>query len=413
MSNSSNSKNIIAALDLGTSSIKAVVIDLSANEQTDKFYISSVGQTESKGIRKGVVINIDYTAQNIREVIRQAEALALTNLSQIILGISGAHLEGFSSNGVVKVKYNEVSSADTQAVLEAAKAIAVPHDREIIHVLPQSYTVDGQAGIQDPLGISAVRLESSVHIVTASRNAIQNSLKCMNRCGFRAKDLTFNGIASAQAVTSPEERSQGVCVIDIGAGTADMVIYSNGELRYSKVLPLGGGLITRDLASGLRTGVLNAEKLKCEHGFATPAAIVGEKRVEVKSISNQVSKIVSTGEISGIIKFRVTEIFECLLDEIEKSNLKHFLTAGIVLTGGTANLKAITTLAEDIFNMPVRVGRPLNINGLADFVDNPEFANVVGLIQNYVREPKSVYVSNQNVISRSYHRITNWFQDHF
>lgn len=402
-----------AALDLGTSSIKTLLVH---KENEGELYISAVGQSESKGIRKGIIINIDAVVDNISLAVDRAEELAQHKITDVILGVSGSHLESMNSHGVVPVKYNEVSRMDIDHVLEAARAIPVPFDRDILGVLPQDYIVDSQSGIKDPLGIAAVRLESYVHVVTASANVLQNMIRCANRCGLRVQDLVMNAIASARGVTSDEERSQGVCVIDIGAGTADLCIYYDDKVRYSSVLPLGGSLLSKDLAAGLRIGVLSAENLKCRYGVACPQQISGEQRVEVQSLSSQVTKIVTQSEIANILKMRLNEMFGELKTEIQKSEFKDYLTAGIVLTGGTAKLNGITTLAEDVFHLPVRVGAPFGFGGLSDFITGPEYAAVAGLARNLISN-ESIYnnnsVDHNSKIKSGVRRIANWFNEHF
>ena len=410
-----NLENYIAALDLGTSSVKAVIANPEdqVGQHQDSFYVSAVGSTESKGVRKGVVINVDSTVSSVSDVITQAEKLALQKVRNLVLGVSGAHLEGVNSNGVTKVQYNEVGKIDIDRVLDAAQAVPVSFDREIIHVLSQDYIVDGQQGIKDPMGITAVRLESKVHLVSGSTNCIQSMVKCVNRSGLNVDDLVLNSIASALAVTTQEERAQGVCVVDIGAGTADIAIYYDGAIQHSAVLPLGGGLITKDLAAGLRIGILSAENLKCNYGIAPAATHSGEQRIEVKSIGNQISKIINQSEIAHITKLRLSEMFEMIRAEIVKSGFKDYLTAGIVLTGGTAKLAGIVSQAEDSFALPVRIGTPQNISGLSDFVDSPEYAAAVGLIKFSLLDNQGVIMSGQSSLGRSYRKIANWFSEHF
>ena len=411
------SKNrFLAALDIGTDTVKVSVVDLTYNSaDPSSMFIAAAGQSQSKGLRKGVVINIDYTVQAIKEALAQAESLLGDEISEVLLSISGSHLHGINSDGVVGIKYGEITPADLDRVFEAARAIAIPFDREVVHVMPQDFIVDGQKGIKKPVGISGVRLETTVHIVTGSTNVAQNLIKCANRCGLTVKDLILSGIASAHAVTSSEEREQGVCLIDIGAGTSDLCLFYNGSVRHTAVIPLGGGHITNDLAAGLRTPIASAEKIKREYAFAYNSGLIGNQRVEIKALGDHANKVVAQSDLVKIIQPRLTEMFEAMNAEIDKSQLRQFLTAGVVLTGGTANMHGIQKLAEDIFQMPVRIAAPRKVQGLSDFVCSPEYSTSLGLLSYSMSGvgTQSSAVNRDNAVKKYFKRVGSWFHEHF
>lgn len=406
--------NLICSIDIGTNSVKIVVVDNAFNKDTKSLYVTSVGKTESRGVRKGVVINIDSTLEAINNALEQAEELLGSKITNAVLSVSGTHLSGINSHGVAKIRYSEVSQDDIERVYESAQAIAIPNDKDILHIIPQEYSVDGEKALKKPIGITGVRLESWIHMVIGSANTIQNVIKCVNRSGVIADNIIASGIASSYSVTSDEERDQGVCTIDIGAGTADLCIYYGGSLRHSAVLSLGGSNVTNDLAAGLRTSLVSAERLKCDYGIACNKAMKAENRIEIPSLGSNVSKIVNQSEVVSIIEDRMTEIFNFLKEEIDKSGLANMLTAGVVLTGGASQMEGVEMLAESVFELPARRGSPQNIAGLSDFVSSPEFSTSAGIIAySLLGNQEVMYSGRDSTFKKSYKKVSNWIVEHF
>ncbi len=371
----------LVGLDIGTSSVKVVIADVQFDSGTPNINVIGVGSSPSKGLRKGVVINIEATVSSISSAIEQAETMAGREAGTVFASISGSHIQGFNSHGIVGVRNKEVSSYDIEKVIEAAKAVAIPMDREVLHVLPQEYIIDEQDGIKEPLGISGVRLEAKVHIVTGSVASAQNIVKCANRCGLAVQDIVLAPISSAKAVVSPEEQELGVCLIDIGGGTSDLSIFHNGAVKHTSVISVGGNHITNDIAAGLRTPIAAAEEIKCRYGTALISLVSRDETVEVPSTGGRPPRVLSKLVLSEIIEPRVMELFTLVHRELVKSGYDEYLTSGLVLTGGCSNLNGIVAVAEQVFNLPVRVGRVSGVSGLSDLVASPEYASAVGLIR--------------------------------
>ncbi len=368
---------IIVGLDIGTTKIAAIAGEL-VNGGLD---IIGVGTAPSRGLRKGVVVNIDATVRSIQRAIDEAENMAGCEISSVFAGISGGHVRGLNSHGIVAVKDREVRESDVIRVTDAAKAVAIPMDREVIHVLPQQYIVDDQDGIRDPLGMAGVRLESKVHIVTAAVSSAQNVVKCANRCGLQVADIVLEPLASAEAVIEDDEKELGVALIDIGGGTCDISVFSDGAIVHTAVLPLGGNHITNDIAVGLRTPLEAAEKIKVRFGCAMPSLVQSGEKVEVPSVGGREDRIISRQILSRIINPRMEEILDLAKAEIMRSGYWDTLAAGAVLTGGSTNMQGVTELAENSLQLPARQGLPLRIGGLSDVVRMPQYATGVGLVR--------------------------------
>jgi len=403
--------NTLVGLDIGTTHIKIVVAQVQPDNRVD---IIGVGSAPSRGLRKGVVINIEATVQSINEAVAQAETMAGFEIGSVYAAISGSHIKGFNSHGIVGIKKKEVSHHDIERVIEAAKAVAIPMDREVIHVLPQEFIIDEQDGIREPLGMSGVRLEARVHIVTGSVASAQNIVKCANRCGLAVQNIVLSPIVSGKAVLTPEEQELGVCLLDIGAGTTDLVVYHNGAVRHTSVISVGGNHITNDIAAGLRTPIVAAEEIKSKYGSALVSLVRQDETIEVPSTGGRTPRVLSKLVLAEIIEPRVSEILNMVQRELIKSECEQYLTSGLVITGGTANLGGICQAAEQVFNLPVRIGHATKVGGLSDLVRGPEFATAVGLVMYGAGEHGATRsVQSSWKMGRVIKRVGNWFGEHF
>ncbi len=412
-------QNVVVGLDIGTTNITVAVGQLtgSSNGQTaadKRIDIVGMGAVPSRGLRKGVVINIEATVQSISDAVRLAETMAGVQINAVHAAISGSHIKGLNSHGIVGVKRREVSSQDIERVIEAAKAVAIPMDREILHVLPQEFILDEQDGIRDPLGMNGVRLEARVHIVTGAVASAQNIVKCANRCGLAVQNIVLAPLVSARAVLSPEEQELGVCLLDIGGGTADLVVFHNGAVKHTSVISVGGNHITNDIAAGLRTPIAAAEDIKCRYGSALVGLVSRDETIEVPSTGGRPPRVLSKLVLAEIIEPRVNEILNLIQRELIRADCDQFLTGGLVITGGAGNLSGIASAAEQIFNLPVRVGTPAGMGGLSDLVRGPEYATVVGLLLHAASESSvSRYAHGGWSVTRAARRLGNWLGEHF
>ena len=368
---------IIVGLDIGTTKIGAIVGEVTA----DGLDIIGVGTAPSRGLRKGVVVNIDATVNAIHAAIREAENMAGCEISTVYAGISGGHIRGANSHGVVACKDKEIRDNDIARVIEAAKAMAIPMDREVLHVLPQQYIIDDQDGIREPLGMAGVRLETKVHIITTAVTSAQNVVKCANRCGLHVADIVLEPLAAAVAVVEEDEKELGVALVDIGGGTTDIILFADGATVHTGVLPLGGSHVTGDIAVGLRTPLEAAERIKKKYGCASSSLVDESETMEVASVGGREPRVLSKQLLAQIVEPRLEEILEHVRREIVRSGYFDNLAAGIVLTGGTTILEGIPELAEDVIGLPARRGIPDRVGGLIDVVRSPEYSAGVGLIQ--------------------------------
>ena len=371
-------ERIVVGLDVGTTKICAVV---AAVDDDAKCEIIGIGTTPSKGLRKGVVINIDSTVASIKKAVEEAELMAGVPIQGVYAGIAGGHIKGFNSHGVVAVKTREVSKKDVERVIDAAQAVAMPLDREVIHILPQEYIVDDQDGIIDPLGMSGVRLEARVHIVTGAVTSAQNIIKSCHKAGLDVLDIVLEPLAAADAVLTEEEKELGVALVDIGGGTTDVAIFGDGSIKHTAVLALGGINLTNDIAYGLRTPATEADKIKRQYGCALVEMVEEDEIVEVLSVGGHKPRGISRIALAEIIEPRAEEFFDLINREILKSGYDDRIASGVVLTGGTVLLSGMTELAEQVFNLPVRRGLPMDIGGLVDVVNSPMYATAVGLVK--------------------------------
>ncbi|MBK5101545.1 MAG: cell division protein FtsA [Desulfobacteraceae bacterium] len=401
---------IIVGLDIGTTKICAVV----GEARPDGVEIIGMGSYPSEGLRKGVVINIERTVNSIKEAIEEAETMAGCEISSVYAGIAGGHIKGFNSHGVIALKEKEVTKKDIDRVIEAASAQAIPMDREVIHTLVQEFIVDDQDAILDPLGMSGVRLESKVHIVTGAVTSAQNIIKCANRAGLDVCDIVLQSLASSEAVLSKEERNLGVAILDFGGGTTDMAVFSRGAIKHTSVLGLGGDNLTYDIAVGLRTPKLEAEKIKIKYGCGLSSLIGREDTIEVPSVGGRKPRVLSRQVLGEILEPRVEEIFSLVYGELVRSGYEEMIPSGVVITGGSAELLGVIEMAEQIFNVPARVGYPQEISGLVEVVNKPMYATAVGLVRYGAKRSKKAQkfrIRDGNIFNRVMGRMKRWFKD--
>lgn len=370
-------KDVIVGLDIGTTKICSIVGEITDNG----IDIVGIGTHPSSGLRKGVVINIDSTVESIKRAVEEAELMAGCEIRTAYVGIAGGHISSLNSHGIVAIKDNEITENDVRRVIEAAKAVAIPLDREVIHVIPQEFIIDDQDGIKEPVGMCGVRLESKVHIVTGAVSSAQNIVKSCNKAGISVAELVLEPIASAEAVLTADERELGVVLVDIGGGTTDIAVYSQGSLVHTAVLAVGGNHITNDIAVGLRTPQNEAEKIKLKHGCAMASMVSPDETIEVPGVGGRKPRTVLRKLLAEIIEPRIEEIFSLVSREVAKSGYQDLVASGIVLTGGASILEGMPELAEFVFDMPVKRGMPLGLGGLKDVVNSPKFATAVGLLR--------------------------------
>lgn len=410
-------EGFLVGLDIGTTKICVVVAKIAEG----KLNIVGIGSHPSTGLRKGVVVNMDSTVTSIKKAVEEAELMGGLKIESCLVGIGGAHIKSFNSNGVVAIKEKEVRDDDVARAIDAAKAVAVPADRELIHVIPQEFIVDDQDGIRDPLGITGIRLEVKVHIVTGSVSSAQNIVKCCKLAGLSVEDMILGQLASSEATLTPEEKEIGVGLVDIGGGTSDVAVFLGGSIKYTSVLPFGGNNITNDIAIGLRTPIEEAEKIKRKFGCASSSIISTNEIIEVPSVGGRKPRTLMRKTLADIIEPRVEEIMSIIYQEIKKSGTEKLLASGVVITGGCANLDGIPEVSETIFNLPARRGYPIGIGGLVDVVNNPIYATGVGLLIYGMRNMKAKrrsygkqkrfkgFLNTQRLIDR----ITEWFKEIF
>ena len=368
--------DIIVGLDIGTNKVACIVGEVT-DEGVD---IIGIGSAKSNGLRRGYVVNIDSTVTAIQQAVDEAENMAGCEITTVYAAISGAHVRGVNSNGIVAVKDGEVRAADIARVIDQAKAVPIPMDREVLHVLPQQYVVDDQDGIRDPLGMAGVRLEAKVHIITTAVASAQNVIKCANRCNLQVADIVLESLASASAGLEEDEKELGVAVLDIGGGTCDLMVYSDGAIVHTAVLPLGGGHVTNDIATVLRTPLDSAEKMKRKYGCAWRGLVDANDKMEVPSVGGRGPRVIPRMELVEVIEPRVEEIFEHVKKELLRSGFYDGLAAGVVLTGGATSMEGVIEVAEHVLHLPVRRGAPTKVGGLVDVVRSPAYSTGVGLV---------------------------------
>lgn len=403
-------ESILVGLDIGTTKVSAVVGEVKDDKSID---IIGIGTSPSRGLRKGSVVNIESTVESIKRAVEEAELMAGVDIDAVYTGIAGGHIKGFNSRGVIAVKDKEVSRFDIERVVDAAKAIAIPLDREVLHIIPKEFIVDGQDGIRDPLGISGVRLEAEVHIITGAVTSAQNIIKCANKAGLQVVDIILQPLASSEAVLTQDEIELGVVMVDIGGGTTDIAILGEGCILHTAVLGIGGNHLTNDIAVGLRTPSKEAENIKKRYGCALTSLVKDDETIEVPSVGGRPSRILSRQLLSEIIEPRGEEIFGLVLRELKNTGYEEMIASGVVITGGTANMDGMVELAEKVLDLPVRRGIPSNIGGLVDIVSNPIYATGVGLILYALKKGGKGEIPNGNLFNKIVGFTKEWIKEFF
>jgi cell division protein FtsA len=407
-------EDLIVGLDIGTTKIGVIV----AERTESGLDVVGLGTHPSRGLRKGVVVDIDATVASIKSAVEEAELMADCEITSVYAGIAGGHIRSFNSHGIVPVKDREVRESDVKRVIDAAKAVAIPMDREVIHIIPQEFIIDDQEGIREPLGMSGVRLEAKIHIVTAAVTSAQNIVKCANKAGLNVIDIILEPLASAEAVLAEDERDLGVCLIDIGGGTTDIAVFADGSIKHTSVLGLGGYHISNDIAVGLRTPFEEAERIKKKFGVAAARFLRTDDVITVPSVGGRRPREVSRKILCEIIEPRVDEILSLARQEIAKSGLADKIPSGVVLTGGCSALEGLGDLAEEVFESPVRRGTPIHVGGLQDVVRSPMYATGVGLVlfghsQSRVRTQSRFRIRDEGIFGRVKQRMREWFFGEF
>jgi cell division protein FtsA len=400
---------LVVGLDIGTTKICAVVGEINP----DGIDIVGIGTHASVGLRKGVVVNIESTVDSIKRAIEEAELMAGCEITSVYAGIAGGHIKGFNSHGIVAVKGNEITQKDIDRVIDAARAVAIPPDREVVHVLPQEFMVDEQDGIQDPLGMSGVRLEARIHIVTGAVTSAHNLIKCANSAGLDVCDIVLQSLASGEGVLNKEERDLGAALIDFGGGTTDLAVFKGKSIKHTSVLALGGNNLTNDISVGLRTPMGEAEKIKVKYGTCLSSNIGKDETIEVAGVGGRKPRTLSRQILAEILEPRVEEIFNLINREVYRAGMEEVITSGIVVTGGSSLLEGVVDIAESVFDLPTRIGKPMGIRGLVDVVNNPMYATAVGLVLYGARsQPRRKFrIRDRNIFNRVMARMKRWFKE--
>ncbi len=404
--------SMIVGLDIGTSKVVAIVGEITPDGDIE---IIGIGSHASRGLKRGVVVNIDSTVHAIKRAVEEAELMAGCQIHSVFAGIAGNHIRSLNSHGIVAIREREVTAADVDRVIDAAQAVAIPADQRILHILPQEYVIDTQEGVKEPLGMSGVRLEAKVHLVTCAVNAAQNIENCIRRCGLAVDDIILEQLASSFSVLSDDEKELGVCLVDIGGGTTDIAIFTDGAIRHTAVIPIAGDQVTNDIAMALRTPTQNAEDIKIKYACALAKLAGEDETVKVPSIGGRAPQELSRRELAEVVEPRYDELFTLIHAEIRRSRFEDLIPAGVVLTGGTAKMEWAVELAEEIFHMPVRLGFPQGVQGLTDVVNNPIYSTGVGLLhygRNAQKEGRRENAfANQDI--SLVNRLKTWFQGNF
>ena len=408
-------ENLVVGLDIGTSKVLAIVGEVTATGEVE---VIGVGHHPSRGMKKGVVVNIESTVQSIQRAIEEAELMAGCQIKSVYAGIAGSHIRSINSHGTVAIKDKEVGPNDVDRVIESARALAIPADQKVLHVLPQEFIIDGQEGIREPIGMSGVRLEAKVHIVTGAVSAAQNIVKCVRRCGLEVDDIILEQLASSLSVLTEDEKELGVCMVDIGGGTTDISVFTEGAIRHTSVISIAGDQVTNDIAVALRTPTANAEEIKKKYGCALTQLAASDESIEVPSVGDRPPRKLARQTLAEVIEPRIEELYGLVLAELRRSGFEDVIGSGIVLTGGSAKMEGMIDLAEEVFHMPVRLGIPQGVGGLSGVVHNPIYATGVGLVlfgakarggNLYGLVPQSTAIGIKGVLGK----MKGWFQGNF
>ena len=408
---SRDNKDLVVGLDIGTSRIIALVADL---DQEGRLNVIGVVSQESRGLKKGAVVNIEEAVHTISRVIQEVELMADCKVSHVYTGIAGSHIKSFNSNGMVAIKDKEVTQADVERVIETARAMPIPADQEILHILTQEFVIDGQDSIREPIGMSGMRLEVKTHIVTGAVSAAQNIVKCVRRCGLEANDLVLQPLASSYAVLSEDEKDLGVCLIDIGGGTTDIAVWTQGAIRHTSVIPIAGDQVTNDIAMALRTPTREAEDIKIRFGCALTHMADASESIDVAGVDDRPSRKLSRRALADVIQPRVEELFELIQHELRRAGFEDVLSSGIVLTGGASAMPGMVELGEEIFHMPVRLGSPKYTGSLADVVQSPRFSTAYGLLlEAQTQRRRGQKIQEKRGVSDVFSSMKQWFAKNF
>jgi cell division protein FtsA len=402
---------MIVGLDIGTSKVVAIVAEIGIDGEVE---IVGIGSHPSRGLKKGVVVNIESTVQSIQRAVEEAELMAGCQIHSVYAGIAGNHIRSLNSHGIVAIKDREVFQPDIDRVIDAAQAVAIPADQKILHILPQEYVIDEQEGVKEPLGMSGVRLEAKVHLVTCAVNAAQNIEKCIRKCGLHVEDIILEQLASGYAVLTEDEKDLGVCLVDIGGGTTDIAVFTDGAIRHTAVIPIAGDQVNNDIAMALRTPTPHAEEIKIKYACAL-ASLAGENEtIKVPSVGERPERDLSRQALAEVVEPRYDELFTFIQAELRRSGYEDLIPAGIVLTGGTSKMEGAVELAEEIFHMPVRLGKPKDISGLADIVRNPIYSTAVGLLQYGAKQQSETIVMPAAAgMDGVMGRVRNWIMGNY
>jgi len=405
-------KDLIVGLDIGTSKVVAIVGELKADGAVN---IVGLGSHPSRGLKKGVVVNIESTVQSIQRAVEEAELMAGCQIHSVYAGIAGSHIRSLNSHGIVAIRDREVTPGDVERVIDAARAVAIPADQKIIHVLPQEFVIDNQEGIREPVGMSGVRLEAKVHLVTGAVSAAQNIVKCVKRCGLEVDDIILEQLASSHAVLTDDEKDLGVCLVDIGGGTTDIAVFTDGSIRHTAVIPIAGDQVTNDIAVALRTPTQHAEEIKIKYACALTQLAMADETIEVPSVGERAPRRLARQTLAEVVEPRYEELLNLVQAELRRSGFEDLIAAGVVMTGGSSKMEGVIELAEEIFHAPVRLGVPQYVTGLVDVVRNPIYATGVGLLlfgQKHRSRQKTGVMLGGDGIS-VWEKMKGWFKGNF
>jgi len=402
-------RNVIVGLDIGTTKVAAIVGEYRGGDEIE---VIGIGTAPSKGLKKGIVVNLESTVHSIQRAIDEAELMAGIQIKSVFAGIAGSHIKSLNSHGIVAIKDKEVTQHDIDRVIDSARAVAIPADQKILHILPQEFVIDQQEGIKEPIGMSGIRLEAKVHMVTSSVSAEQNIVKCIRKCGLDVDDIVLEQLASCSAVLTDDEKDLGVCLIDIGGGTTDLAIFSEGAIKHTAVIPIAGDQVTNDIAVALRTPTKNAEDIKRKYACALTQLADAQQIIDVPSIGDREPRKISAQSLAEIVEPRYEELMLLVQAELRRSGYEDLIAAGMVITGGSSQIRGLMEPAEEIFHMPVRMGVPLHVSGLTDVAQNPIYSTAVGLLL-YGKDHNGRALSNSDDGAGLLSKIKNWFQGNF
>jgi len=405
-------RSLIAGLDIGTSKVACIVGELSDDGDIE---VVGIGMSPSRGLRKGAVVNLESTVQSIQKAVMEAELMAGCRIQSVFAGIAGSHIKSMNSPGIVAIKDREVTQGDIDRVIDSARAVAIPADQKILHIFPQEFVIDGQEGIKDPIGMSGIRLEARVHIVTCAVSAYQNIVKCIRRCGLEVEEVVLEQVASSMAVLTEDEKDLGVCLVDIGGGTTDLAVYTGGSIRATDVIPIAGDQVTNDIAMALRTPKDSAEDIKKAYACALTQLAPLDENIEIASTGNRPVRLISRQNLAEIVGPRYEELLLLIQDELTRTRFAELIPAGVVLTGGSSKVRGLVELAEEVFHMPVRIGIPQSITGLGEVINNPVYSTSVGLLlfgKQQLAHGGSNSYSGMG-LKNAWTRMKNWFTGNF